>query len=101
MCSLTKTGGIDASDMWGNGFHHITKRVDPIKPVCCPMKRRYDDLNGNFEGMGLVRNAEERFGVSSGVLPGPIVEVPSHVGGVSAADVDIRAIPPTVEDGGR
>ena len=43
--------GIDASDMWGNAYHHITKRIDPIKPLCFPMKRRYDYLNGTLEGM--------------------------------------------------
>ena len=84
----------------GNVYHHITKRVGPIKPLCFPMKRRYDYLNGTLEGMELVRNEEDPSGVSSGVLPGPIVEVPSHVGGVAAADEDIQAIPPIVEDGG-
>lgn len=86
--------GIDASDMWGDVYHHILKRIDPIKPLGFPMKRRYDYLNGTLEGMALVRNTEDPSGVSSGVLPGPIVDVPSNVGGASAADEVIRTIPP-------
>lgn len=92
--------GIDASELWGNVYHHITKRVAPIKPLCFPMKGRNDYLNGTLEGMELVQNAEDPSGAASGVLLGPIVEVPSHVGGVTTADGDIQAIPPTEEGGG-
>ena len=46
-----KHRGIDASELWGDVYHHITKRVDPIKPLCFPMKRRYDYLNGTLQGM--------------------------------------------------
>ena len=57
-----KNLGIDASELWGIVYHHRTKRIDPSKPLCFPMKRRYGYLNGTLEGMKLVRNAEDLSG---------------------------------------
>lgn len=38
---INKNLGIDAAEVWGNIYHHLTKRVDPIKPVCFPSFDRY------------------------------------------------------------
>ena len=83
---INKNLGIDAAEIWGNIYHHVTKRVDPIKPVCFPMKKRYDYLNNTLEGMEYVQKAEGPTDLSSAILPGPLVEVPTPVSGVIAAD---------------
>jgi len=93
--------GIDAAEIWGNIYHHITKRVDPIKPVCFPMKKRYEYLNSTLEGMEYVQKVESPTDLSSVILPGPLVEVPSPVSGVTAADEETESATTTAAgDGG-
>ena len=96
-----KNLGIDAAETWGNLYHHITKRVDPIKPVCFPMKKRYDYLNSTLEGMEYVQKAERSTYLPSMILPGPLVEVPSPVSGVPTADDTSESVTTTAAgDGG-
>jgi hypothetical protein len=97
---VDKNLGIDAAETWGNIYHHITKRVDPIKPVCFPMKKRYDYLNNTLEGMELLHKAESPTDLSPAVLPGPLVETPPLVGGVTAADVTTDAVTTTAAGSG-